>query len=589
MPRVRIPEGMRVASRRAVLLLIVLIGLVGFGGLMLALAFRPRVGPSLSHAVLSFEVPGELQESLAPTSGFPFGGFTRDRPTLWDVVRGLRHAAEDDRVEALVLHIDDIDWGWAKVAEVREAILAFRASGKPVIATLAGGGEIEYFLASAADRITSPPLAILQLDGLSASALFMRGAFDKLDVRPNFSHVGQYKSGVEGYTRTEMSQPAREALQAVVDDLFQIVSDSLAVTLGVPADSVARLLDRGPFLAGDALSAHLIDTLQYAADVESMVVRQGHAHRDVESFRRYIDRMPEVDAGTRIALITAEGEIMSGESYESPTGDRVLGEETIIEALRDASDRSSIEAIVLRIDSPGGSADASDHIWHEVVRAAKKKPLIVSMSDLAASGGYYIAAGADSIVAHPGTLTGSIGVYGGKFNILGLYHKLGLNVETVSRGRNAQMLSPYRDFTPEEGARFNSQMEATYRTFVSRVSEGRHVEPAWVDSVGQGRVWSGLRGRDNRLVDALGGLERAFAMARARADLDPDEPLAVEVYPRVERTFFERMMSTMFGENEDETLLRSLGSVPGMRALARASRFPVGVVLAMLPYHIVIR
>src|SRR6185503_2176476 len=145
--------------------------------------------------------------------------------------------------------------------------------------------------------------------------------------------------------------------------------------------------------------------------------------------------------------------------------------------------------------SPGGSADASDHIWHEVVRAAKKKPLIVSMSDLAASGGYYIAAGADSIVAHPGTLTGSIGVYGGKFNILGLYHKLGLNVETVSRGRNAQMLSPYRDFTPEEGARFNSQMEATYRPFVSRVSEGRHVEPAWVDSVGQGRVWSGLRGR----------------------------------------------------------------------------------------------
>lgn len=577
------------ASRRAALLLIALIGVVGILGLWLAVTFRPRAGTGLSHAVLAFEVPDELQESQAPSSGFPFATFAADRPTLWDVVRGLRNAAEDDRVEALVLHIEDIDWGWAKVAEVREAVLAFRASGKPVIATLAGGGELEFYLASAADRIASPPLATLQLDGLTASALFMRGTFDKLDVRPNFAHVGQYKSGVEGYTRNDMSGPAREALEAMVDDLYRIVTDTLAVSRGIPTDSVVRLLDRGPFLAGDAVSADLIDTLQYAADVESMVVRHGKARRKIETFRRYLDRMPEVDAGTRIALIAAEGEIMPGESYESPTGDRVLGAQTVIEALRDAADRSSIEAIVLRIDSPGGSADASDHIWHEVVRARRRKPLIVSMSDLAASGGYYIAAGADSIVAQPGTLTGSIGVFGGKFNVLGLFHKLGLNVETVSRGRNAEMMSPYRDFTPEEQARFNAQMEATYRTFVSRVSEGRKLEPAWVDSVGQGRVWTGLRGRDNRLVDDLGGLERAFAMARARAGLDPDEPLAVEIYPRVERTFFQRMVSNLVGEDDEATLTAMLRGSPAWRVWSRASRFPAGVAMALLPWQIVIR
>lgn len=577
------------ASRRAAVLLIVLIGLLGIVGLCVAVAFRPRVGTGLTHAVLSFEVPDELQESQAPNSGFPFASFQIDRPTLWDVVRGIRSAADDDRVEALVLHIEDLDWGWAKVAEVREAVLAFRASGKPVVATLAGGGELEYYLASAADRIASPPLATLQLDGLTASALFMRGAFDKLDVRPNFAHVGQYKSGVEGYTRNEMSGPAREALDAVVEDLYQIVADTVASSRGMSADSVKSLLDRGPFLAGEALSADLIDTLQYAADVESMVVRQGHSRRRIETFRRYLDRLPEVDAGTRIALITAEGEIMPGESYESPGGGRILGEQTVIEALRDAADRSSVEAIVLRIDSPGGSADASDHIWNEVVRAARRKPLIVSMSDLAASGGYYIAAGADSIVAQPGTLTGSIGVYGGKFNILGLYRKLGLNVETVSRGRNAEMMSPYRDFTPEEEARFNRQMEATYRTFVSRVSEGRKLDAAWVDSVGQGRVWSGVRGRDNRLVDALGGLERAFAMARDRAGLDPDEPLGVEVYPRVERTFFQRMVSNLVGENEEDAMAAMLRSSPAWQVWARATRFPVGVALALLPWQIDVR
>jgi protease-4 len=575
------------SARRAVVVFIVLFAILGAAVLLATLAIRQPASAVPASSVLVFNVPTSLDEADEPAGSGLFELVRRERPTVWLLSNGIRRAASDDRIKAMVLHVDDIEWGWAKVAEIRDAVLAFRAAGKPVYASLAGGGEREYLLASAARTVASPPLAVLQINGFTASALFMRGTFDKIGVTPNFSHVGQYKTGVERYTKTGLSAPSREALQALVDDHYRIFVDSVAAVRRMPPATVERLLDEGPYSAREARERGLIDTLLYRAELDSMAT--GRHRAPTVTLTRYLARL-RASGGPRVALISAVGVIAEGRSRSSPGQGEILGAETLIKALREVRERSSIRAVVLRIDSPGGSAPAADEIWREVKRCRDAKPMIVSMSDLAASGGYYIAAPADSIVAEPGTLTGSIGVYGGKLNILGLYRKLGLNVETVARGKHAEMLSPFRDFTPEEEARFQAQMEEVYRTFVSRVSEGRHLTTSAVDSVGQGRVWTGLAAAPRRLVDRLGGLDRAFAMARRRAGIDADEALSVEIYPRVERTLFQRLLADLVGDEEEGSdALAGTSLPPIVRAWVAAASFPAGEALALMPWSIEIR
>jgi protease-4 len=270
-----------------------------------------------------------------------------------------------------------------------------------------------------------------------------------------------------------------------------------------------------------------------------------------------------------------------------PGQEQELGAETLIEALRTARRRSAIKAIVLRVDSPGGSAQASDDIWREVERCRAVKPVIVSMADAAASGGYYVAVAADSIVAMPGTLTGSIGIYGGKFNILGTFEKLGLSVETVSRGAHAEMFSPYRDFTPEEAARFQQNLEEFYRGFVARVARGRRLPEAEVDSLGAGRVWTGVAARRLGLVDRLGGIATALEMARAAAGLPADEELAVERFPRVRRTLLERWVEEFVLRDEDAEAWMALP--PMLRAWATVASLPAGEPLAIMPFQVDVR
>ncbi|MGH7731101.1 MAG: S49 family peptidase, partial [Candidatus Eiseniibacteriota bacterium] len=477
-------------ARRVALFLVVLFGVLGAAVLLATLAVRRPASTMPSSTVLVFDVPTSLDEAQPPSGGGLVDLVRHERPTVWMLAQGIREAASDSRVEALVLHIDFVDWGWAKVSEIREAVVDFRRTGKPVYAALAGGGEREYLLASAAGTVASPPLAMLQLDGLTASALFLRGALDKVGVTPNFAQSGRYKSGVEAWTQDRMSPNSREALQALVDDQFGLLVDSLSTARGLAADSVVRLLDDGPFGARDALACGLIDTLLHRSELDSMATAAGQERRrSTLKLDRYVSRLDAPRGARRVALVTAVGTIAEGRSRGGPGDGQILGSETLIKALREVRNRASIEAVVLRVDSPGGSAQASDEIWREVKRCAERKPVIASFSDLAASGGYYISVPADSIVAEPGTLTGSIGAFGGKLNLLGLYRKLGMNVETVSRGRHAGMFSPYRDFSPEESERFQAQMDEVYRVFVSRVSEGRGRPASEIDSVGQGRVW----------------------------------------------------------------------------------------------------
>jgi len=578
------------SARRAVLVFVVLVGVLGTAVLLAALAMRGPTGSTPSETVLVFNVPERIDEAQPPAGGL-FDLVRRDRPTVWDVSHGIRHAAGDPHVVGLVLHIEGIDWGWAKVAEIRDAISAFRRTGKPVYAALSGGGEREYLLATSAGTIASPPLAVLQLDGLSATALFMRGTLDKVGVTPNFAQAGKYKTAVEEWTRTGLTPPSREALQALVDDQHGLLVDSLAAGRGLPRDSVARLIDDGPYDTHEALAHGLIDTLLYRSELDSLATSGPKGRRPTTSLTRYLDRIDESGSGPRVALVMAVGTIAEGRSRGGPGEGDVLGAETIIRALRDVRDRSSIEAVVLRIDSPGGSAQASDQIWHEVRRCAERKPVVISMSDLAASGGYYIAAAGDTIVAQPSTLTGSIGAFGGKLNLLGLYHKLGLNVETVSRGKHAEMLSPFRDFTPEEAARFQGQMDGVYRTFLGRVAEGRHRSIDAIDSVAQGRVWTGVSASTRGLVDVLGGLDRAFAIARERADIAAGTPLTIEVFPHVQRTFFQRMLADMVSEEDDDDseVFGRVSLPPVVQAWLAAATFPSGNPLALMPWSIEIR
>ncbi|MGH7742945.1 MAG: signal peptide peptidase SppA, partial [Candidatus Eiseniibacteriota bacterium] len=517
--------------------------------------------PASQPLVLRFDVPEEIEEGVAPMRGFPFGGLRFDRPTVYDVEHAIRAAADDDQVRGLVLHIDGIDWGWAKIAEVRDAVRAFRKSGKPVQAVLTAGGERDYLLASAATHIYMPPSALLELDGLAASALFFRGALEKLGVSPNFEHVGAYKSAIEAYTRSDLSPPAREALDAVLTDDESLLVDTLSACRRMPPDSLRRLIDQGPYTAPEARAVGLIDSLMYSADVDSMALKRGNRRLVSMTLNRYIDRMPEGGLGAHIALVVASGAIMPGKSHDSAGDGRVMGSESVISDLQEARTRRSIRAVVLRVDSPGGSGQASDDIWREVARCRREKPVIVSMGDYAASGGYYISAGATDIVAQPATLTGSIGVFAGKFNIRGLLAKLGLSVDTVARGRHSEMLSPFSDFSDEERAVFQRHLQAFYDLFLRRVSSGRHMSVEAADSVGQGRVWTGLAGRDRGLVDRLGGIEDAIALAKKRAHISATENVVVDVLPRAHRDFFRDAIAGLWDQSDsDESLL---SQIPG--------------------------
>lgn len=575
------------AKPRGLLLFVVLVAVLGGLVLFAALTMRRTAGP-VAATVLVFDVPSQLDEGERPYQPYSFEAFRRrSRPTVYDVVEGLDRAAEDENVRAIVLHVSDLDWGWGRLAEVRSALRRFRDSGKPVYASLTDAGDGEYLLASVATQLSAPPTSAVRVDGLALSALFFKGTFDKVGVTPNFAHVGEFKSGVEAYTRETMSDSTRRALDAVLDDQFDAYVAGVAEARGIPEDSVRRLVDEGPFGAPEALAAGLIDTLLYDAEVDTAAVRGVEGNRRTMSFERYLGRGLAPAAAPRVALVTAEGTISRGRSRITPGEGLVLGSETLIESLREVRKRRSIRAVVLRIDSPGGDSQASDDIWREVTRLARTKPVVVSMSDLAASGGYYIAAGAKVIIAQPGTLTGSIGIYGGKFNVLGLYRKLGLNVETLARGRHAEMMSAYRDFTDDEAERFHRHLEVFYRGFVRKVAENRGRSEAEIDSIARGRVWTGRAALDRGLVDELGGFDTAFARARELAGIEKDAEIAVVRWPTVERPFAYQLLEGLFG-TEDEGL-RALAIPGALHSLAALAALPPGRALAILPFSIEIR
>jgi protease IV len=527
---------------------------------LLAVALVVGRGPQVSgNSTLVLKIGGELQE-MEPAG--VLGQLFEAPPTVRSIVDALRKAKVDRRVTSVVIRPTSAAALWGKVQEIRDAITDFRRSGKPIIGYLEHGGEQEFYLASACDKVFLLPTATLDLTGMASYELFLRGTLDKIGAYPDTLHIGQYKSASNTFTEHTFTPAHREMAESLNSDLYAQLVSGIADGRRKSEQEIRNLIDHGPFLPEDAVRAGLVDDLAYEDEIDDKVkLSSGSARFLTESeYRQVTASSLGLNRGPRIAVIYATGVIASGESsYDSPSG-QVLGSDTMVEYIRKARGDDSIKAIVLRIDSPGGSAIASDVVWREVMLTRPVKPIVASMSDVAASGGYYIAMPAHAIVAEPATLTGSIGVVMLKFVIDGTLKKLGMNMEGVSKGRFADIYSPVRAFTPEERVKVLEHMQATYDTFVEKAAAGRNTTPERIDAVGQGRVWTGKQAKQVGLVDELGGLERALAIAKQRAKLSPDSEVELVVYPG--RKSIYEIVKNPFGSSER---FGSLGAMLGIR------------------------
>ncbi len=548
---------------------------------------EPRVP---SNATLVVSPSGDIPEVL------PELLLGRGELTVRAYVELIRKAKSDPRIAGILLRPGGISSPfWAKVQELREAIDDFKSSGKYVYAWLEYGGDREYFLASVADRVYLLPSASLDLTGVASYEVFLRGTFDWIGTYPDFLHVGDYKTAINTYLEKTFTPAHREMSEALNRSQYDQLVDAIAGARSKAAVEVRALIDQGPFQPADALRVGLIDEVAYEDELDDLVPELKSApYIDAEDYAAVSWQATGVRQSSKIAIINAAGVINSGSSGFDPVNGPVVGADSLVGYIRRARADRSIRAIVLRVDSPGGSSTASDVIWRELsISRENDRPVIVSMSDLAASGGYYIALGGDAIVAQPGTLTGSIGVYTGKFVLSGTLDKLGANIEATSNGKHAEIYSPDRRFTPDERSKIQESMQLVYDQFIERTAAARHMTPEKVDEIAQGRVWTGAQAKELGLVDELGGLYTAVDLAKQRARIADDEEVELVVYPQ-HRSFYELLadeLSSPAGRLKAAYTSDALMNLLGPRerralaaVLAPSRLFRSGQVLAHMPY-----
>ncbi|TMR16721.1 signal peptide peptidase SppA [Nonomuraea turkmeniaca] len=481
---------------------------------------------------------------------------------LSDVLSGLKRARQDSRVKALIVKMGSTPLGLATVQELRQAVIQFRSSGKLTVAFAEtfgefGGGTVPYYLASAFERLYLQPSGDVGLTGVALEQRFLKGALTKLGVGFEAGQRHEYKTAPNTFTQNHMTEPHRESMGRIVESVTETMIAGIADGRRLDAGKVRELIDRGPFTAAEAREAGLVDGLAYRDEVYDEIKQAAGGEAHLLYVSRYakaaaVRKLPHPMADG-IALVHGSGMIKAGRSGRSPLGGGgAMGSDTISGALRAARRDEHIKAVVFRVDSPGGSYVASDTVWREVSLTRKVKPVIVSMGDLAASGGYFVSMAADVIVAQPGTLTGSIGVYGGKPVFSELLEKMGISSEIVAEGANAGMFSTSRSFSPEQWERINAWLDRIYDDFVAKVAESRKLTRERTHELARGRVWTGADAQANGLVDELGGLEDALALARKRAGLSDDAP--VRTYPRLNP--LERLRGPESSEDKSAALAR---------------------------------
>lgn len=450
----------------------------------------------------------------------------------------LRWAREDTQMRAVVLTVADLDVGWARLQELRRALGALRQAGKQVWVHLTEGGTREYYLASVADAIVLAPTGHLAVTGLAAETVFFKGALDKLGIEAQLHQAGIYKSAGEPFTRESMSAPHREMLNSLLDDLYSQIVDGIATARGKSKPAVQALIDQGLFLAREALEVGLIDHIGYADEIPAsleakigpvqMIEVGPYRRRRLRAIRRHVLRTDP----PRLALVSVNGPIKRGETLDGPEGASAVGATSFVRDLKRIRDDHGIASVIVRVSSPGGSGAASDLMWHELHKTREQKPVIISLGDVAASGGYYLALAGAPVFAEEGTITGSIGVIAGKAVLHDLYTRLGVSKEILTRGRRAAVFSDYYTFAPPERERLDFEVRAFYQDFVEKVARCRGLSAHAVEPHAQGRVWSGRQAWSRGLVDAIGGIEEALSEAKRRLGLPAEEPVIIESFPK---------------------------------------------------------
>ena len=547
-------------------------------------------------------IEGELPES--PGQMTLFGDLGVD---LRKTIARLDKAAEDEQIDGVLLEIGMPMVARGKTNELRAAIGRVKASGKKVYALLESATGSQYLLASACDEIVMPEPGVVLVPGVYAEFSYLKEMLNKVGIEADMMHVGDSKGAAESLMRNDMSEPVKQNLTAMIDDVYDQLVTTIAGDRELKIDEVEAIIDRGLLTVTQAHAEHLIDRVaypdqfraqlqeEYEADELVYVINYGKKKVDtdfsgpmgmIKLFKTIIGggSQSDGDNGPTIAIVYAVGPISSGKNQASPLGGQTMGSETIVKALQQAGDNEDVKAIVLRIDSPGGSALASDLIW----RATQTidKPIVASMGDVAASGGYYIAMGADRILAEPGTITGSIGVVGGKLTWGGLYEKIGVSSEVISRGKNSGIFSMTEKFSDTQREAIVAMMEDIYRQFTTKAAAGRDLPLEELEALAGGQVYTGRDAKRNGLVDELGTLQDAIRVAKELADLDPEEKATLEILPEPENPF-ESLFGTDFEAEREARVLGGMAqlvpelSEPLRRAVQwrRAMSEPVSLIM----------
>jgi len=548
-----------------------------------ALRFRERPPEMAANSVLVLRLSGDIPERSAVQIPFLSEGPSLTVANVWMT---LRKAAADSNIRAIVLEPDGLSAGWGKLEELRSDVEQFRKSGKPVYAFLRTPTAREYYVATAADRIYLGPADQMYLKGLRAEVMYLKKTLDKVGVTVDVEHAGKYKDFGDTFTRSDMSPETREVITSVVDDLYGNLVARIAAARKMTPAHVGELIDAGLFIAPEVQKAGLVDELRFEDQVWGELNSRLQV-KDVKKVRAetYLRVPPEsvgLQGKSRVALVIGEGDIVQGSPDNAAEDEGGLTAAGFNRLLREVGNDSSIRGVIVRIDSPGGEVTASDDIWREMNLLSKKKPMVISMSDLAASGGYYMAMTGDPIVAYPGTETGSIGVVFGKPNLHGLYDKIGITKDFVQRGKYAGIDSDYNSLTLEERAKLRTGIDASYQDFVTKVANARHRPFNEIEPVAQGRVWLGSQAKSRGLVDELGGLDTAIDLVKKKANIPAGERVTVITYPPPRSLLELLTRRTSQDDMLDVQLRRVFGGMP-YRAWMK------GGLLRLMPYWIAVR
>ena len=575
-------------------------GVIAFFGFLLLIALaaagdsQPPVRPG---SVLVMDLSGAIPEQV---SGDPLTQMLLDEPAydVHDLQRALQEAATDDKIEALWIRPFNMTESWATLEAIRRSIDTFKESGKPVIASGRNfyTGEAEYYLASAADSIYMDPEAIFEFNGFAMTSMFYKGLFDKLGIEPIIIRAGDYKGAVEPYTRESLSPENREQLQAYIDDVESLFVNAVADARDMSADKVESMMDNDVlFSAVDAAEHGLVDGLLFNDQVRGRIGASIGLDPDEDlttvTLSAYSAQIRGSVSSNRIAVVHVTGAMMAGSSDAgglAPSG-AMAGSDTIIRSIRTARERRGVQAMIVRIDSPGGLAPAADAMLREIEITSESMPVIISMGDVAASGGYWIATGGEHIVAESTTLTGSIGVFSMFFDLSApLEDRLGLAFDTVESGPSADMFSGYRDWTRAERASLERFTDITYQAFLEKVAAARGMSTEEVDKIARGRVWTGTDAVDVGLVDELGGLAVAVERAVEAAKLDSTDYQLVS-YPATP-SFFQQLGMTSAVMSRTLATWMGLADRPDAQIdMLRSELSRHGQVQARMPFDITVR